>query len=217
MRDVYDFVKFFMKNSAVSIPNTYDGNMKLQKLLVFADFASIVQYGKPLFDDEVLAFKNGCVIEEVRLRYKYDYDRLKKESEGFDPNFSESEYNILNLILSVFGKSIARELSDINHCFDFWKSAYEKGTMPDGHHNKTLSVVDMFSNEEDIRRMREIISSYADSLEDAMQSDTINGIKFYYDGIVLTDELIDQLETFAISAEDNSYTVYIDDGELVIY
>ena len=40
MRDVYDFAKFFIKNGADSSPNTYDGNMKLQKLLVFAALAT---------------------------------------------------------------------------------------------------------------------------------------------------------------------------------
>lgn len=70
MRDVYDFAKFFIKNGADSSPNTYDGNMKLQKLLVFADLANIAEYGEPLFGDQVLAFKNGCVVEKVRLRYK---------------------------------------------------------------------------------------------------------------------------------------------------
>ena len=69
MRDVYDFAKFFIKNGADSSPNTYDGNMKLQKLLVFADLANIAEYGEPLFGDQVLAFKNGCVVEKVRLRY----------------------------------------------------------------------------------------------------------------------------------------------------
>ena len=46
MRDVFDFAKFFIKNGADSMPNTYDGNMKLQKLLVFADLINIAEYGE---------------------------------------------------------------------------------------------------------------------------------------------------------------------------
>ena len=68
MRDVYDFAKFFIKNGADSRPNTYDGNMKLQKLLVLADLASIAEYGEPLFNDQVLAFKNGCVVKMIIWR-----------------------------------------------------------------------------------------------------------------------------------------------------
>ena len=80
MRDVYDFAKFFIKNGADSRPNTYDGNMKLQKLLVLADLANIAEYGEPLFGDQVLAFKNGCVVEKVRLRYKNDYVAFKTDA-----------------------------------------------------------------------------------------------------------------------------------------
>lgn len=49
MRDVYDYAKYFIKNGADSTPNTYDGNMKLQKLLVLADLANIAEYGQVLF------------------------------------------------------------------------------------------------------------------------------------------------------------------------
>ena len=59
MKDVYDYAKYFIKNGADTMPNTYDGNMKLQKLLVLADLANIAEYGEPLFSEQVLAFKNG--------------------------------------------------------------------------------------------------------------------------------------------------------------
>lgn len=38
MRDVYDIAKFFIKNGTDSSPNTYGGNLKLQKPLVLTDF-----------------------------------------------------------------------------------------------------------------------------------------------------------------------------------
>lgn len=217
MRDVYDFAKYFIKNGADSNPNTYDGNMKLQKLLVLADLASIAEYGEPLFEDQVLAFQNGCVVEKVRLRYRNDYYGLKKDSDLYQPDFSESEYAILNLILAIFGKATARELSEINHTFDFWKDAYAKGTDDTGYHEKQLSVVDMLSHPEDIDRMKEIISAYREAAKDAVSSEIINGIKFCYDGFELTDDLIDKLETFSLSADDDTYSVYLDDGRLVIY
>ena len=182
MRDVYDFAKFFIKNGADSSPNTYDGNMKLQKLLVFADLANIAEYGEPLFGDQVLAFKNGCVVEKVRLRYKNDYVAFYNDSKSYQPDFSEREYEILRLILDIFGNATAKELSEINHTFSFWKSAFIKET-----------------------------SSEVES------SETINGVTFFFDGFVLTDDLMDQLEQFSLSAEEDAYSVYMDNGKLVIY
>ena len=50
MKDVYEFAKFFIKEDADTTPNTYDGNMKLQKLLVLANLAHIAEYNEPLFN-----------------------------------------------------------------------------------------------------------------------------------------------------------------------
>ncbi|MCC8051618.1 MAG: DUF4065 domain-containing protein [Clostridiales bacterium] len=217
MRDVYDFAKFFIKSGADTMPNTYDGNMKLQKLLVLADLASIAEYGEPLFDDHVLAFKNGCVVEKVRLRYKNDYIAFENDSKLFQPDFSEKEYAVLNLIIEIFGNASAKELSDINHAFKFWKLGYDKGTSSTGYHNKEMSVVDMMSQQDDIRKMQEIISAYRETAQDVTASEVINGVTFYFDGFVLTDDIINQLESFSLLAEDDTYSVYLDDGKLVIY
>ena len=217
MRDVYDFAKFFIKNGADSMPNTYDGNMKLQKLLVLADLAYIAEYDEPLFEDQVLAFKNGCVVEKIRLRYKNDYAGFKRDSDAFQPDFSEKEYTILNLIMEIFGNASAKELSEINHTFNFWKVAFENGTDVNGYHNKNRSVVNMAIQANDIARMREIISAYRESSNDMMASEIINGITFYYDGFALTDDIMEQLENFSLSADDDTYSVYLDHERLVIY
>ncbi|MDD6035745.1 MAG: Panacea domain-containing protein [Lachnospiraceae bacterium] len=217
MRDVYDFAKFFIKNGADSRPNTYDGNMKLQKLLVLADLANIAENGEPLFNDQVLAFKNGCVVEKVRLRYKNDYVAFKRDSESYQPDFSESEYEILKLVMGIFGCASAKELSDINHTFNFWKTAFYNGTDSTGYHNKEMSVVDMISQHADVEKMREIISAYRETANNTTASETINGVTFYFDGFALTDDIIDQLESFSLSADDDTYSVYLDNGRLVIY
>ncbi len=217
MRDVFDFAKFFIKNGADSMPNTYDGNMKLQKLLVFADLVNIAEYGEPLFNDQVLAYKNGCVVEKVRLRYKNDYAALKRDSDLYQPDFSEREYEVLKLVMDIFGSASAKELSDINHTFDFWKTAFDNGTSCTGYHNKEMSVVDMMSQNADVERMREIISAYRETASDTEKCEIINGVTFYYDGFALTDDMIDRLESFSLSAEDDTYSVYVDNGRLVIY
>lgn len=217
MRDVYDFAKFFIKNGADSRPNTYDGNMKLQKLLVLADLVNIAEYGEPLFDDQVLAFKNGCVVEKVRLRYKNDYAAFRRDSELYQPDFSEREYEVLKLVMEIFGDASPKELSDINHTFKFWKLAFENGTSSTGYHNKDMSVVDMMSQQSDVGKMREIIFAYRETANDITASETINGVTFYFDGFALTDDMIDRLESFSLSADEDTYSVYLDNGRLVIY
>lgn len=75
----------------------------------------------------------------------------------------------------------------------------------------------MMSQVEDINRMREIIRAYRETSNDVTAHETINGITFYYDGFVLTDEMIEQLENFSLLADDDTYSVYVDNGRLVIY
>lgn len=217
MRDAYDFAKFFLKNGADSRPNTYEGNMKLQKLLVFADLINISEYGEPLFRDQVLAFENGCVVEKVRLKYKNDYTSLKHDSELYQPNFSAREYEVLSLVLDIFGSASAKELSDINHAFDFWKKAFDKGTSSDGYHRKEMSIVDMMSQYADIEKMREIIFAYREGKNAKTTSKTINGVTFYFENLLLTQNIMNQLESFSLSADDDTYSVYFDNGRLVIY
>lgn len=217
MRDVYEYAKFFIKNGADSLPNTYDGNMKLQKLLVLADFVSVVEHNELLFNDDVLAFRNGCVVEKIRLRYKNDYQGFKKDSDAYEPDFTDSEYEILYTVLDIFGKATARELSEINHTFNFWKQAYEKGMDSNGFHNKSRSLVNMIDQDADIEKMRNILDAYREASKEVTASEVINGVTYYYDGFELTDDIIEQLEVFSLTAEDDAYSVYVDDGKLVIY
>ena len=111
MRDVYDVAKYFIKNDADSFPNTYEGNMKLQSLLVFANMINFAKYGELLFDD-VLPIKDDCVVEKISLCY---------ESDKFEQDFSDSENTVLNMVMSIFKSASAKELSEITHTFNFWK------------------------------------------------------------------------------------------------
>lgn len=100
---------------------------------------------------------------------------------------------------------------------NFWKVAFERGTSSTGYHSKEMTVVDMMSQQADIEKMREIISAYRETVNDITASETINGVTFYFDGFALTDDMIDQLESFSLSANDDTYSVYLDNERLVIY
>lgn len=218
MRDAFDYAKYFIKNGSGFAKNTFDGNMKLQKLLTFANFINFVQNGEALFEQKMLAYQNGCVVEPVRLRYLHNYRGFIEDSRNFEPDFNEEEYRVLNTALGIFGDVSARELSEINHQFDFWKVAYERGTDENGYHDKSLEVVDMNTSSADIDKMRSIIDAYEESEKNVEASETINGVVFYYDGFELTDDIISKLEDFSMHADDDVYSVCMeDDGELVIY
>ena len=88
----------------------------LRVLVAFVGENVIDGYNKRNTNDEgifCLVFKNGCVIEKVRLRYRNDYVAFKRDSDLYQPDFSEKEYRILKLIVDIFGYVSAKELSEI--------------------------------------------------------------------------------------------------------
>ena len=87
MKKALDYAKYFIKNgfdAIKCIPNTKDGNMKINKLCVFANMINIAEYNTPLFDDKILAFENGCVIENIRFAYRNHYYRLLAQCRNYD-------------------------------------------------------------------------------------------------------------------------------------
>lgn len=206
MRSAFDFAKYFIQNG--NDENTFDGNMKLQKLLSFANLISYAKTEKPLFQEPMLAYDNGCVVEPIRARYCYDYDALVSQSRAFNPSFSKEEYDILRATLALFGSLSARELSDIQHDFDFWASANQRPGQ----------IVTEDDIKPELWRIQSVLEAQAESERQCLKSERINGVTYHYEpGFQFTDELVQWLYGFAETADDDSYTIYYDDGKLVIY
>ena len=218
MADVFDYAKYLISQSLASFEDTFDGNMKLQKLLVFANLISFAERGIPLFNDEILAFTHGCVVEKVRHRYRGNYAEFIAESKMFSPKFSQDECNILDLTISLFGHLSARELSNTNHTFDFWRNAYESSIQENNYKDKSKAVVSLDAMAKESEKMQKIIQLFRQGKNESNCKETINGVDFHYSHeLSLTDDLLDTLYDYSLSAEDLSYSVYLDGDNLVIY
>lgn len=219
MKNAKEFALFFMKKGMDTNPNTFDGNMKLQKMLFFANLIHLAEFESCLFNDEILAFRNGCVIEEIRLAYKNNYAKLKEESDRFIETFTEQERESLELTMEIFGNLSANELSNLNHQFKFWNDSYQNGISTSGFHDKTDSCVSVFSMKKEINIIIELIKTYRESKISEENYELVNGVKFYYDfnKKLLTDEIYTQLEDYSLYADDKSYSIYFDEKDLVIY
>ena len=218
MSSALDFAKYFIKNGFDTQKNTFDGNMKLQKLLFFANFISLVEKKKPLYNDTMYAFYNGCVIESVRLRYKYDYANLYAESLKFDPDFSKDEYDVVNLTKDLLGDLSAKELSDLNHTFDFWSSAFKHSTQDDGYKNKDMAVVSVNDILKEAHKMQLIIDQFKSNVVERQFKEVVNGVTFYYSAeFEMTDSVLAQLIEFSKEAEENVYSIYMESDNLVIF
>lgn len=97
-------------------------NLKLQKILYFAQAYYLAKLGKPLFSDPIEAWDYGPVVSSVYHAYK---------SKGSNPiiletdqsNISDEDKESISKIWDTFGGYSASKLVDIAHAHNPWKEA----------------------------------------------------------------------------------------------
>ena len=125
--EAIDIAKFFLYKA------NQDGeiitNLKMQKLLYYAQAWYLVNFNKPLFDDEILAWSLGPVVRSVYDEYKEhrhtpiiyedgDGEILKKFKNEKDIKFLKDFYD------KFIGFS-AHDLVNMSHNEEPWKKAYK--------------------------------------------------------------------------------------------
>lgn len=216
-----DIAKWFIKNG-YEAPNSFDGNMKLNKLLYFAQLISLVKRNKALFKDDLYAFEHGMVVENIRKEYCNNYNDFIKESESFDEKFLNDEENILVMTKDIFGEIDAEELSKLTHQHDCWNDYYNKSKVNDWYvkEDSIVKTEDIVNNyQEDLDLIRNILSAYEENIVDNEEKYIkINGIKFYYNPneLKITDDILDKVKSFP--TDDLAYSMCLDETQgLVIY
>jgi len=98
-------------------------NMKLQKLLFYAQSAFLAIKGEPLFDNKILDWQHRPVIKEIYEKYKdkgnqgiikYDEKNLK--------DISKEDTNLLIDVYNLFGEYSAWGLRNLTHSENPWKT-----------------------------------------------------------------------------------------------
>lgn len=212
-----DAAKWFVKNELDEPRNTFDGNMKVQKLLYFAQLVHLTKYNEPLFDEKILAFQNGSVVEEVRHLYRNEHHQFVESAVLSHIGLTSEQSDTLMTVEELFGEMSARELSDLNHLHESWIESYEASRVGN-FHEKLLSEikVDQLMRNE-VPNMRDIILAHENG-KSLFIFETVNGRKFYYDPeqIQITDDILAILESF--NGPDSSYSMYMDEtAGIVIY
>lgn len=110
--------------------------MKLHKLLYFAQKESMVRYNEPLFNENFEAWKYGPVLKSIRSYYK----------NHLFPDFFEALDNkieeIIAYVLEKYGIMSSWALSDISHEEICWNNA-RKGLPKNANCSSEISIMDM--------------------------------------------------------------------------
>lgn len=219
MKDALEYAKYFIRQNPEHYSNTLEGNKKLNKLLIFADMINLAQFDEPLFANKIMAFENGFVVEDIRQKYKNNHNELICKCLTEPPELSENEQISLQYADEIFGKLSADQLSELSHTFSFWSEAYNRGTYGPNYHNKERSVINLEEMMAEVPKIKMLIEVYKKTSKEDSESEIINGIVYHYnpDEIQMTEDIICYLQEFSEQAEDTSYSVYRDNGELVVF
>lgn len=99
-------------------------NLKLQKLLYYAQGFSLAIFGKPLFGDTIEAWELGPVVPAVYRKYKECGANPIPPPSNLDiSNFDEETINLLNEVYAIYGQYSAWKLSQMTHLEPPWKRA----------------------------------------------------------------------------------------------
>lgn len=123
---------FLSRNQVRSLGGETDfiSNLKLQKLLYYAQGIHLALYGEPLFGDSIVAWQYGPVVEAVYQEYKSNGADGIKEFKNPEENFSDTEENVLQFTQKAFGQFSAWKLADMTHEETPWKETEINKVIP---------------------------------------------------------------------------------------
>lgn len=115
-------------------------NMKINKLLYYAQGHSYERLGKPLFNDDIEAWENGPVVNGVYQNLKqYNNNTVSAVIGDYNPDvFSSEEVELLLDIAREYGKYSASTLRNMTHAKGTpWQNAF------DGSYHKQIPQEDI--------------------------------------------------------------------------
>ena len=154
-----EIAEWFMKQDISGLDNTQDGNTKMQKLLFFSQLIYMCKNDEnTMFDDEFSAFKNGMVLNDIRIKYRNSYNTLKENSIE-EIKLQKDVEESLDLTMDIFGHYSAAELSDLCHEFNAWSKHFDESKMLLGY-NKAKAQVPYSELKKELYRMKKVLQAY---------------------------------------------------------
>ena len=104
-------------------------NLKIQKLVYYAQGIHLAATGKPLFDDDIVAWTHGPVVESLYHAYKDYSDKAIDPTPDYKiPKFNKDTKQLLDEVYCVLGQYSAWKLREMTHTETPWVNADKKGS-----------------------------------------------------------------------------------------
>ncbi|MBD2771470.1 Panacea domain-containing protein [Iningainema tapete] len=139
MLNCYNVADFFIH--LANETGSYISNLKLQKLVYYAQAWYLAIYGTPLFEEDFEAWVHGPVIPALYREYKsFGWQPILKDVQK--PELSENIAHFLNEVAEVYFACDAYELERMTHQEDPWIKARD-GLSMDAPCNAIISKESM--------------------------------------------------------------------------
>jgi len=102
-----------------------EGNFRLNKLLHILQILHYVKYGDFLFSEDMIAYRNGAIVEMVSKSFSNELCLLKNYPRV--KNLDSETKNFLEVKFKHFWEYSDHELEDLSHEDPSWQLAREKG------------------------------------------------------------------------------------------
>lgn len=121
-----DIANYFLLKA--QIDDELISNLKIQKLVYYAQGLHLVINETPLFDEQIQAWEYGPVVSSLYHEYKKHGSNAIPAEESFDPDSIDTETKeFLDEVYSVLGQFSAIRLMDLTHEDQCWKDAWPNG------------------------------------------------------------------------------------------
>jgi uncharacterized phage-associated protein len=121
MYNALDIAKYFI---TLASPEEEDliTNLKLQKLLYYAQGFHLALLGKPLFTEKIEAWQYGPVVPEVYRIYKqYKADSIPQPDDFNVDQYDQETQDLLDEVYEVYGQYTVPTLMRFTHQEPPWK------------------------------------------------------------------------------------------------
>ena len=141
----YDVAKYFLtlqEDDARDI-----SNLKLQKLLYYAQGYHLALFARPLFDDRIEAWIHGPVVPAIYFQYKNHGGEPIPPPDDFDSALHDCEtIEFLDEVYGAVGQFTAWKLREMTHAEPPWKEAFNPGDPGDISHDAMRSYFSTLVN-----------------------------------------------------------------------
>ncbi|HEJ4958444.1 TPA: SocA family protein [Pseudomonas aeruginosa] len=124
-----DVAKFFLAQSNEEAGDLVS-NLKLQKLVYYAQGFHLAVYDEPLFTDSIEAWTHGPVVPNVYHHYKqFGSGSIPAPIDFNLEAFSPEQVELLNEVQQIYGQYSAWRLREMTHEEAPWRNNYQAGAM----------------------------------------------------------------------------------------